>query len=542
MTANDVESYTEQLLVLGRGEQCVDFNALLQRLFNEPQREIVDGVLSNLRKVDDSLVTCLCNFIAHNGGYVEKFPVLEEILFEKILLAPEQIGPLLIAAQHPDEISCYVHCANALAIEAAAPALEEKLATVADEKLIIDILEALTRIGYCDKPENIADYLYSANRRIIGPAILCLGGIGSHEALQVLSKRMGTDSEFDRLILDQFARIQDQFCIEQLNDTLASHITHVRNYGKEKLTAIGAKAIPVIIENLLSDDPDFVVHSLNVLGTIKDESAIKPIRNLLHSHPQDANIRFAAYESLGELPCQKVAYALAEGLNDSDGSVRTAAARAINNNYSKILGGGVKNLLRSSAFDHDEIVSAIVDSESEHIFLDVVAEDDLREQFFAYLRERAHSDVIKFFSKALKNNGREDWVKQITAADASATPQKMMVYAIDDSRMVLNIYRSALHKLGYEFKLFEFPETALQSIAVDAPKFVFTDLNMPLISGIDVAAKLRETYSAKELPIVMVTTQSESDSRQAALAAGVNEVISKPFTAATLQQAIEKHI
>lgn len=118
----------------------------------------------------------------------------------------------------------------------------------------------------------------------------------------------------------------------------------------------------------------------------------------------------------------------------------------------------------------------------------------------------------------------------------------MMVYAIDDSRMVLNIYRSALHKLGYEFKLFEFPETALQSIAVDAPKFVFTDLNMPLISGIDVAAKLRETYSARELPIVMVTTQSESDSRQAALAARVNEVTSKPFTAATLQQAIEKHI
>lgn len=388
MTANDVESYTEQLLVLGRDEQCADFNVLLQRLFNEPQREIFDGVLSKLRKVDDSLVTCLGNFIAHNGTYVEKFPVLEEILFEKNLLDPEQIGRLLIAAQHPDEIPCYVHCANALAIEAAAPALEEKLATVADEKLIIDILEALTRIGYCDKPENIADYLYSANRRSIGPAILCLGGIGSHEALQVLSKRMGTDSEFDRLILDQFARIQDQFCIEQLNDTLASHITHVRNYGKEKLTAIGAKAIPVIIENLLSDDPDFVVHSLNVLGTIKDESAIKPIRNLLHSHPQDANIRFAAYESLGELPCQKVAYALAEGLNDSDGSVRTAAARAINNNYSKILGGGVKNLLRSSAFDHEEIVSAIVDSESEHIFLDVVAEDDLREQIFC-LPERA---------------------------------------------------------------------------------------------------------------------------------------------------------
>lgn len=59
MTANNVESYTAQLLVVGRDEQCADFNVLLQCLFNEPQREIVGGVLSNLRKVDDNLVTCL---------------------------------------------------------------------------------------------------------------------------------------------------------------------------------------------------------------------------------------------------------------------------------------------------------------------------------------------------------------------------------------------------------------------------------------------------------------------------------------------------
>ena len=84
--------------------------------------------------------------------------------------------------------------------------------------------------------------------------------------------------------------------------------------------------------------------------------------------------------------------------------------------------------------------------------------------------------------------------------------------------MILNIYRSALHKLGYEFKLFEFPETALKNIEEDAPEFIFTDLNMPLISGVDLTRKIREAHSTDKLPIVMATTQSDDDSKDDARA------------------------
>jgi hypothetical protein len=49
-----------------------------------------------------------------------------------------------------------------------------------------------------------------------------------------------------------------------------------------------------LIGNLLRDDPDRLVHTLNVLGETGDESAIVPIRELLHHEPKDANVRFAA--------------------------------------------------------------------------------------------------------------------------------------------------------------------------------------------------------------------------------------------------------
>lgn len=513
----------------------------LADLVNEANQEAVNDAIRELGRIDANLIVYLARFIAHNRDVATRYPLLEDLLFEQVLASPDMLVEILASSDDVKEIAYYIHCIEALALESATLGLETKLAAVSDESLLINMLGAIAKIGFCHNPQNLADYLYASNREIIAAAITALGSIGSHDAVQLLNDRMGTDSDFDRLILDQLAEIQDQFCIEKLSETLASHITHVRNYGKAKLAEMGEKAIPVIIENLNSDDVDLVVHTLNVLGDIFDESAVKPIKNLLHSHPENANVRFAAYETLGRLPSQKVALALAEGLSDKDDNVRLAASRAINNNYSRMLGVGVKNLLRSAVFDSDKIIAAIVESESDNIFLDLLGEEEIRNALFAYIREQAHSDVVKFFNVILAKNDRGDLLSFIQPEQQQKEKAKTLVYAIDDSRMILNIYRSALHKLGYEFKLFEFPETALKNIEKDAPEFVFTDMNMPLISGIDLTRKIRETHPADELPIVMVTTQSESDSKGDALAAGVNEVIAKPFGAEALKQAIERN-
>ena len=539
--SNNVEAILSQLRGVIASGDGKGVGVWLTDLVGESNQDAVNDAIRELGRIDANLIVFLARFIAQNRDAATTYPLLEDLLFEQVLASPDMLVEILASTDDVTEIAYYIHCIEALALESATLGLETKLAGVSDEGLLISMLGAIGKIGFCHNPQNLADYLYASNREIIAAAITALGSIGSHDAVQLLSDRMGTDSDFDRLILDQFAEIQDQFCIEKLSETLASHITHVRNYGKAKLAEMGEKAIPVIIENLNSDDVDLVVHTLNVLGDIFDESAVKPIKNLLHNHPADANIRFAAYETLGRLPSQKIALALADGLNDKDDNVRLAAARAINNNYSRMLGVGVKNLLHSSVFDSGKIIAAIVESESDNIFLDLLSEEAIRDALFTYIREQAHSDVVKFFNVILAKNDRGDLLSFIQPEQQLEPKTKTLVYAVDDSRMILNIYRSALHKLGYEFKLFEFPETALKNIDEDKPEFVFTDLNMPLISGIDLTRKIRETHSADELPIVMVTTQSEDDSKDDAIAAGVSEVIGKPFSADALKQAIERN-
>ena len=64
---------------------------------------------------------------------------------------------------------------------------------------------------------------------------------------------------------------------------------------------------------------------------------------------------------------------------------------------------------------------------------------------------------------------------------------------------------------------------------------------MPEITGIELIEKVRRCYSREELPIIMVTTQNETQDNEAALVAGVNDILAKPFTIETLKTAIVKH-
>ncbi len=520
----------------------IDFEAFeecMNDLIAGDNKNAIQKVIIELSKIEQNIIEVLSFYLSHNLDKIETVPILQEILFAKMLVQPKELIGLLESVEDIDVKKYYIYAIGELRIEQAIGILEKLLAQSSSESFIGFVIKALGKIGDAADACVISDFLYAPSRSLITHAIRALGGIGSQTAIKQLSDRMGTDAEFDALILDQFTRIQDHLCIEKLNDTMASHTAHIRTYGKSKLIEVGPKVIPVILQNLTSDDTDFVIHTLNVLADIEDESAVKPIRDLLHNEPKDANVRFAAYEALGKLPFQKVAYALADGLNDSVDNVRVAAAKAINNNYSEVLGAGVKNLILSSEFNSDEIIAAIVDSESDNVFMTLVSDEDFQERILTYVREHAHSDVIKFFTIILTKNNKAELLIHLQS-EQDAASKEILIYAVDDSRMILNIYRSSLHKLGYECKLFEFPETVLLQIEEDKPNLIFTDLNMPEYSGIDLTRLLREKYSKEELPIVMVTTQSDMQDKNAATEAGVNIVLNKPFKAEDLQNALDQ--
>jgi len=108
-----------------------------------------------------------------------------------------------------------------------------------------------------------------------------------------------------------------------------------------------------------------------------------------------------------------------------------------------------------------------------------------------------------------------------------------------NSKVMLSIYKSLLHNLNYEFKLFEFPKNALDEFANDKPDILLTDLNMPEISGLELCKLVRGQYPKEELPIIMITTQTDVANDKALTEAGITRILNKPFTKEQLSETIE---
>jgi len=496
--------------------------------------------LFELNRADDTFaIPLIVNLIAEHRDLAQSHPQIKEILYAKSLYHPEMLLSMLTREYKRENRAVLVEVAGEIRLEGAASQLMGILNEDEDELVIKAVIGALGMIGETGATTAISEYLYSGSLELTIAAIYALGQMANPTAFQRLAEKLGADPDLDIMILDVFAADQCPEAIERLNEGLSSHFAHLRNAAKQRLRDMGGKTVPVLINNLLHDDPDLLIHTLNVLGETGDESAIVPIRKLLHNEPKDANVRFAAYEALGLLPVEKGAFALAQGLSDPVENVRAAAAGAIDRNYNTMLAAGLKNLMRGGDAETRQLAETVLNAGCETIFLDLVEEEAFQDCAVDFLCSDAHPDVRTRFGDLMEKNGYADLATRVTDKACSDSTASLKVFAVDDSKMILNIYRGILHSLGCESTLFEFPAEALQAVKSDPPDFIFTDLNMPHINGIDLIREVRAQYDKATLPIVMVTTQNETQDNQAAYDAGVNAILHKPFTAEDLGQVLE---
>ena len=103
---------------------------------------------------------------------------------------------------------------------------------------------------------------------------------------------------------------------------------------------------------------------------------------------------------------------------------------------------------------------------------------------------------------------------------------------VDDSRAIRMILARSLRDLGYEVREAENGRKALEVIEVEKAslKLVLADWNMPEVNGMEMLKQLRLDPALSSLVVVMVTTETDLNQMAAALEAGANEYVMKPFT------------
>jgi CheY-like chemotaxis protein/HEAT repeat protein len=515
---------------------------LVMAHFNDMDARTQRMALFELSRAPDAFVFPLLVAIsAQASSSADHSPSIKEVLYSKALDNPEVLTRMLMRELKSAHRAVLAEIAGEIKLEEATPILLSILGEEQDERVLRAAIAALGMIGDPCATTPLSEFLYAGSAELVIAAIQSLGLLGTPTAIQRLNDKLGADTDLDYLILEVFARSQEPEALERLNALLSAQQARLRNAAKQHLIQIGRKAVPVLINNLRFDDPDLLIHTLNVMGAIGDESSIPPIRKLLHNEPRDANVRFAAYEALGHLPVAKGAFALAQGLNDAVDNVRAAAAGAIDHNYNTVLAAGIKNMLRDEDPTQRPISRTLMDAHCNTIFLDVIHDDIFHDFAVEHLSHQAHADTRNHFIDLLTANG----LTQIAAAirnQAQTGPHiqsALKVYVVDDSKMILNIYRSVLHNLGCDPVVFEFPAEAIEQIHNHKPDLIFTDLNMPDINGVELAKAVRQKYTKEQLPIIMVTTQNECQDNEAAIKAGVNAILNKPFNERMLREAMQ---
>jgi len=112
---------------------------------------------------------------------------------------------------------------------------------------------------------------------------------------------------------------------------------------------------------------------------------------------------------------------------------------------------------------------------------------------------------------------------------------------VDDSRAVRMILSRTLKELGFEVREAANGREALEVIEIEKPavSLVLADWNMPEINGLELLKQLRQKPELSSLVVVMVTTETELDQMAAALEAGANEYVMKPFTKDILVEKLQ---
>ncbi len=116
----------------------------------------------------------------------------------------------------------------------------------------------------------------------------------------------------------------------------------------------------------------------------------------------------------------------------------------------------------------------------------------------------------------------------------------MRALIVDDSRAMRMVIGKIVADLGFETSFAGNGKEALERLAADGrPDFVLADWNMPEMTGFELLQAVRAEPAYDGLPVIMVTTETETSQVMKALEHGASEYVMKPFTPDILRDKLD---
>jgi DNA-binding response OmpR family regulator len=100
------------------------------------------------------------------------------------------------------------------------------------------------------------------------------------------------------------------------------------------------------------------------------------------------------------------------------------------------------------------------------------------------------------------------------------------ILVVDDESQITRVLRTSLSSQGYDIRVANDGETALEIMKDWTPDLVITDLSMPNMDGLELCRQLR---LLTKIPIIVLSVKGEERTKVQALDAGADDYVTKPF-------------
>lgn len=111
---------------------------------------------------------------------------------------------------------------------------------------------------------------------------------------------------------------------------------------------------------------------------------------------------------------------------------------------------------------------------------------------------------------------------------------------IDDNRYTAEALSQMLKLWGIAGRVALGPGAAMSILTAETPRLICLDLNMPGIDGFEVLGYLRREPRLATVPVIVITSDDQPETRLRALQSGAQEVLIKPPMPDALESALKK--
>ena len=117
------------------------------------------------------------------------------------------------------------------------------------------------------------------------------------------------------------------------------------------------------------------------------------------------------------------------------------------------------------------------------------------------------------------------------------------ILVVDDSSMIRHVVSKSSKNMGYEVIEASNGEEGLEQLSKNEDvALILSDINMPVMNGMEMISQIKENEKLKFIPIVMLTTETKDELKQQGRDLGVKAWMVKPFNEKTFIKAITKLI